>query len=64
MSSFNVGDSVKLVENTSQIGTVIRTNLLGVSNSVVVEWNEGPLFSAGTKVAYFGNNISKIELNV
>jgi hypothetical protein len=49
-----VGDTVELVENTAQTGTITRMGSLG-THSHVVTMNAGPLYPAGKKIAYFGH---------
>ena len=47
------GDTVEVVENPAQTGTITRSNSLG-THSHIVTMNDGPLYSAGTKIAYYG----------
>lgn len=58
----NKGDEVRLIATPSQIGVVIRTNPLGVSEAAVVMWHAGPVYSEGEHVAYFGSNVDLIEV--
>lgn len=59
---FNIGDHVKLVQTPAQTGVVLRINVLGSPEGVVVQWNAGPIYSDGQKIAYFGPETSKIEV--
>lgn len=55
------GTNVRLVATPAQTGTVYRTSSLNVYLSVVVIFNTGPMYSAGTKKGYFGSNVYQIE---
>ncbi len=57
-----IGTTVELIANPAQTGTIVRINSLGV-HSHIVEMNDGPLYSAGTRVAYYGNT-GCMKLNI
>lgn len=50
----HVGDTVEVVANTAQTGTITRKGSLG-THSHIVTMNAGPLYPEGKKVAYYGN---------
>lgn len=55
MTCLIVGDTIEVKANTGQTGTVIRSGSLG-THSHVVEMDAGPLYAAGKKIVYYGNN--------
>ena len=61
--SFNKNDDVRLVDNPTQTGCVCRVNIIGISNSIVVKWNSGPIYEQGYMVAYFSDELNNIELD-
>ena len=58
-----MGDSVRLISNPTQIGTVTSINRLKVEKGVAIVWEQGPVYNAGYRMAYFGDKCDGIELN-
>ena len=54
MCEMTVGDTVEVIANPAQTGTIVRVSSLGV-HSHIVEMNAGPLYSQGQRIAYYGN---------
>lgn len=59
--SYSVGDPIRITATPAQTGVVHRCNPLGIVKGVVVEWNDGPTYSAGYMMAYFGDNFDALE---
>ena len=58
---FVKGDEVCYTETPTQTGVVQRIKPLGVSKSIVIRWNNGPMHSSGQKYAFFQKKTTKIE---
>lgn len=52
-----LGDQICLKTNNTQHGTIIRLNPLGIQKGFVVKWSDGPMYSAGKMMAYFGDSV-------
>lgn len=59
--SHQVGDPVRVIATPSQTGVVHRCNPLAIVKAVVIEWNDGPTYSAGEMMGYFGDNFDLLE---
>ena len=60
---YNIGDNVRLVATPAQVGVVLRISPLKVTNSIVLIWDAGPIYSQDKMMAYFCNDLdTKIEL--
>lgn len=60
---YQLNDNVRLKANTSQQGVVVRLHPLGAQNAIVVKWSNGPLYTYGNMMGYFGATLdNEIEL--
>jgi hypothetical protein len=63
MTHLHTDDRVRLKSNISQLGTVLRILILGVTESAYVIWDNGPVYPTGGRIAYFGANLDNtVEL--
>lgn len=64
MGVFNIGDILQCSTNTAQKAYVCREKILGVANSYVVCYFDGPIKTTTDKQqAYFGNECGCYELD-
>lgn len=59
--SYTDGEAIRMIATPAQTGIVHRCNPLGVTKGVIVEWNAGPTYDEGYKMAYFGDNFDALE---
>lgn len=59
--SYSDGDPIRIIATPTQTGIVHRCNPLKVTKGIVVRWNDGPMYSDGYLMAYFGDNYDNLE---
>ena len=62
MATFEKGDAVRYIATPAQTGTVSRLKPLKVQDSMVITWDQGPMYTAGEKTALFGEACLLVEL--